>query len=179
MPSSATRSPTTSPRAAPSAGLAVFTGSEDRQHAYVALTRGTDHNHAYVFTAPAKLADPFPARPAPNSPDTTTSQPKPATPPGDPDAPGRPAVLAEIVLDRDGQQQSATQTWCQALADADHLAVLHAIWTAETMPVREQRYRALLGRPSARLPPAAQPPASGCTGRCTPPNSPAWTPARS
>jgi hypothetical protein len=30
--------------------LAVFTGSEDRQHAYVALTRGTDENTAYVFT---------------------------------------------------------------------------------------------------------------------------------
>jgi AAA domain/TrwC relaxase len=28
------------------AGLAVFTGSEDRQHAYVALTRGTDDNTA-------------------------------------------------------------------------------------------------------------------------------------
>ena len=31
------------------AGLAVFTGSEDRQHAYVALTRGTDQNTAYVL----------------------------------------------------------------------------------------------------------------------------------
>ena len=36
------------------------------------------------------------------------------------------------VLDRDGQQQSATQTRGQALADADHLAILHAIWAAET-----------------------------------------------
>ena len=31
-------------------GLAVITGTEDRQHAYVALTRGTDTNTAYVFT---------------------------------------------------------------------------------------------------------------------------------
>ena len=31
-------------------GLAVITGTEDRQHAYVALTRGTDANLAYVFT---------------------------------------------------------------------------------------------------------------------------------
>ena len=47
-------------------GLAVFTGSEDRQHAYVALTRGTDENTAYVFTTPTKLADPAPGtRPAP------------------------------------------------------------------------------------------------------------------
>ena len=39
-------------------GLAVITGTEDRQHAYVALTRGTDVNTAYVFTASPKRADP-------------------------------------------------------------------------------------------------------------------------
>src|SRR6266702_8491089 len=32
------------------AGLAVITGTEDRQHAYVALSRGTSSNSAYVFT---------------------------------------------------------------------------------------------------------------------------------
>ena len=48
------------------------------------------------------------------------------------------------VLDRDGQQRSATQTRNLALADADHLALLHAIWTAETTPARDQRYRDLL-----------------------------------
>jgi ATP-dependent exoDNAse (exonuclease V) alpha subunit len=48
------------------AGLAVITGTEDRQHAYVALTRGTDVNTAYVFTASPKRADPVPGpRPAP------------------------------------------------------------------------------------------------------------------
>ena len=54
------------------------------------------------------------------------------------------------MLDRDGQQLSATQTRQQALADADHLAVLHAIWTAETASARQQRYRDLL---LAALPP--------------------------
>ena len=48
------------------------------------------------------------------------------------------------VLDRDGQQRSATQTRSQALADADHLAILHAIWAAETTPVRDQAYRVQL-----------------------------------
>jgi hypothetical protein len=48
------------------AGLAVITGTEDRQHAYVALTRGTDANLAYVFTTSPKRADPVPGpRPAP------------------------------------------------------------------------------------------------------------------
>ena len=47
-------------------GLAVITGAEDRQHAYVALTRGTDVNTAYVFTMSPKRADPVPGpRPAP------------------------------------------------------------------------------------------------------------------
>ena len=41
-------------------GLAVITGTEDRQHAYVALTRGTDINTAYVFTTSPTHADPAP-----------------------------------------------------------------------------------------------------------------------
>jgi hypothetical protein len=61
-------------------------------------------------------------------------------------------VLAEV-LNRDGQLLSASQTWRQALADADHLAVLHAIWTAETSPARQRRYQQLL---SAALPPQYQ-----------------------
>ena len=48
------------------------------------------------------------------------------------------------VLDRDGQQLSGTQARNQAFADADHLAILHAIWAAETTPARDQRYRDLL-----------------------------------
>ena len=61
--------------------------------------------------------------------------------------------MLAAVLERDGQQRSATQARRQALADADHLALLHAIWTAETSPAREQRYRDLL---AAALPPGSQ-----------------------
>ncbi|HEX2744952.1 MAG TPA: hypothetical protein VHN16_11185, partial [Streptosporangiaceae bacterium] len=53
------------------------------------------------------------------------------------------AVLAAVV-DRDGQLLSATQDRHRALTDADHLAILNAIWTAETAPARQQRYRDLL-----------------------------------
>ena len=67
--------------------------------------------------------------------------PAPATPP----APAGTALGAlSEVLGRDGQQLSATQTRQQALADADHLALLHAIWTAETTPASQQHYRDLL-----------------------------------
>jgi hypothetical protein len=128
--------------------LAVITGTEDRQHAYVALTRGTDANHAYVFTGSPKRADPVPGpRPAPelarydkiHAERANVSAPATA-----PAAPGTALSVLAAVLDRDCQQQSAAQTRSQALAGADHLALLHAIWTAETTPAREQRYRNLL-----------------------------------
>ena len=108
-------------------GLTVITGTEDRPHAYVALTRGTTINIAYVFAVAPKRADPPPASPAPNfdrydrhttSPGT---QPVPATGPED-----ALAVLSGV-LARDGQLLSATQTRNQALAGADHLAILNAI----------------------------------------------------
>ena len=135
-------------------GLAVITGIEDRQHGYVALTRGTDANIAYVFTVSPKRADPVPGpRPAPELARydkihaERPSVPAPATPP----APAGTALgVLSAVLDHDGQQHSATQTRNQALADADHLALLHAIWTAETTPAREQHYRDLF---AAALPP--------------------------
>ena len=141
-------------------GLAVITGSEDRQHAYVALTRGTDDNTAYVFTQSPKRADITPGpRPAPELAryDRLTARqdiPYPAAAGAETD--DALGVLAEV-LGRDGQELSATQAWQQALADADHLAILHAIWTAETAPAREQRYRELL---AAALPPGYRPEAS-------------------
>ncbi len=125
-------------------GLAVITGTEDRQHAYVALSRGTDANLAYVFTHSPRLADPVPGpRPAPELARYDRragpgDQPVPAAGTGE-----ALAVLAGV-LDRDGQQRSATQTRNQALADADHLAILHAIWAAETTPARHRRYQDLL-----------------------------------
>ena len=127
------------------AGLALITGTEDRQHAYLALSRGTEVNLAYVFTASPKRADPAPGpRPAPE----LARYDRRATGPGTQPAPAatRGEVLAVLagVLDRDGQQHSGTQTRSQALADVDHLAILHAIWAAETTPARDQYYYDLL-----------------------------------
>ena len=135
-------------------GLGVITGTEDRQHAYVALTRGTDANLAYVFTASPKQADPVPGpRPAPELARYDKIQAERAGVPAPETGPAQPGTALGVlatVLDHDGQQLSATQTRNQALADADHLAVLHAIWAAETIPARQQRYRDLL---LAALPP--------------------------
>jgi conjugative relaxase-like TrwC/TraI family protein len=135
-------------------GLAVITGTEDRQHAHVALTRGTETNMAYVFTVSPKRADPVPGpRPAPELAryDQIHSERDgdraPLTPPA---APGDALGVLVGVLDRDGQQLSASQTWQQALTHADNLAILHAIWADQTTPAREQHYRELL---LAHLPP--------------------------
>ncbi len=91
-------------------GLAVITGTEDRQHAYVALTRGTDVNTAYVFTRSPKLADPAPGPPP--APELARYDRRTAGPGSQPAPAATPrealAVLAGV-LDRDGQQQSATQ----------------------------------------------------------------------
>jgi conjugative relaxase-like TrwC/TraI family protein len=127
-------------------GLAVITGTEDRQHAYVALTRGTDTNMAFVFTVSPKLADPAPGpRPAPELArhDRLTASQKGSTIPAENAATSDAVGVLADVLERDGQLLSATQIRQQALSDADHLGVLNAIWTAETTPARTQRYRDL------------------------------------
>jgi AAA domain len=138
-------------------GLAVITGAEDRQHAYVALTRGTSDNRAYVYRQSPKRADPVPGpRPAPELARYDRLTGRPASPGDgarDAEAKDPLGVLGEV-LDRDGAQQSASQTRQRALSDADHLGVLHAIWAAETTPTREQHYLDLL---AAALPPGHQP----------------------
>jgi hypothetical protein len=146
-------------------GIALVTGNEDRQWLYPAMTRGTDINLAFVFTTPLKAADPQPGtRPAPELgrydrmrrereaflPD------QPAAEPGSPDLREPVGVLADV-LGRDGAELSATQTRRRNLANADHLAILHATWAAETRATRDDRYRDLV---MATLPPGYRQPLS-------------------
>jgi ATP-dependent exoDNAse (exonuclease V) alpha subunit len=140
------------------AGIALVTGSEDRQWLYPAMTRGTDANLAFVFTIPARPADPRPGtRPAPaldryehirrQRDGYPLDQHAAGTGRRDPREPI--AVLADV-LGRDGAELSASATRQRNLANADHLAILNAIWTAETSSTRHDRYRELL---MAALPP--------------------------
>jgi AAA domain-containing protein/TrwC relaxase len=133
-------------------GIALVTGTEDRQWLYPAMTRGTDANMAFVFTTPARTADPRPGtEPAPQLDrydrlhlEGQELMPARATQgEGSPDQREPIAVLADV-LSRDGAELSATQTRQQKLANADHLAALHAIWTAETRDARHDRYRDLV-----------------------------------
>jgi hypothetical protein len=82
-------------------GLAVITGTEDRQHAYVALTWGTDDNTAYVFTQSPKQAGPRPAHELDRYDRRNTTAATPSLPTvRSADAQG---ALAEVIT-RDGQQ---------------------------------------------------------------------------
>ena len=139
-------------------GLAVIAGTEDRQHAYVALTRGTTANLAYVFTLSPKRADPAPGpRPAPELArydQIHTERAGDLAPATEPAPPGEAlAVLCAVTRTRRPAQPPPSRTGIAPCADADHLAVLNAIWTAETAPARAQRYQDLL---TASLPPGHQ-----------------------
>src|SRR6185437_1980091 len=147
-------------------GIALVTGTEDRQWLYPAMTRGTDVNLAFVFTIPARPADPQPGtRPAPELDRYERLRREragylPDEPlPGGPDSAGQRepvAVLADI-LNCDGAEQSASVTRQRNLANADHLATLHAIWTSEAQAARHDRYRDLV---TAALPPGHRQPLS-------------------
>ena len=124
------------------------------------MTRGTDANLAFVFTTPARPADPHLAPgPPPNSDrydrirrERAGYLPAPPPPGTQPDQVGQrePVAVLADVLSRDGAEQSASATRQRNLANADHLATLHAIWTAETKAARNDRYRDLV---TAALPP--------------------------
>jgi hypothetical protein len=130
-------------------GNALFTGSENRNWAYPAMTRGTNANYACVVGQPAKVADPAPGtRPAPELSRAERiereraglpEQPRRLTPLEKELARDPKAVLAEV-LDRDGTEYSATEVWQRNLADADHLARLHVIWMGESREPVNARY---------------------------------------
>jgi hypothetical protein len=131
-------------------GIPVLTGTEDRQWLYVAMTRGAESNTVIVFTHAARAAEPEAGtRPAPElERHERTRRERAGLPPPEPasTAPGGPescdaiAVAADI-LGRDGAQVSALEEQSRALANADHLAVLNAVWQGETSALQTDRYR--------------------------------------
>ena len=147
-------------------GIALVTGGENRQWLYPAMTRGTNANLAFVFTIPTRTADPQPGtRPAPElgryeriRQERTGYLPYEPAPgsPGDADPREPIAVLADV-LGRDGTELSASAIRQRNLANADHLGILYAIWTAETTAARHDRYRDLI---LATLPPGHRQPLS-------------------
>jgi hypothetical protein len=108
-----------------------------RQDLYVGMSRGRDANYAYAVTGFPRAADPREgSRSAPElertrklmreragwGPETE------AVPAGENPARLDPVAVLADVLQRDGAQRSATETWRRELSDADHLGVLGSIW---------------------------------------------------
>ena len=131
-------------------GIAVFTGEEDRQATYVAMSRGRDNNEAFVI-AGWRIADPQPGpEPAPElarqerldreHAGLDTGQ---AVERGERHEPGMTAeqILARC-LDRDGQQLAATDTRAAEWSDADRLDVLAVQWQHVTRDAAQHRYEA-------------------------------------
>ena len=166
-------------------GLAVITGTEDRQHAYVALTRGTDANLAYVFTTSPKQADPVPGpRPAPELARYDQIHAERA----DHSRPGHRACPAGHGAGRPGRRAGPRRP--AALGHPDPPAGSRRCRppgrAARDLDRRDRPGppaalpRPAPGRPAARAPPrdrATRP--GGCGAPCAAPNWPAWTPGRS
>ena len=147
-------------------GIALVTGCENRQWLYPAMTRGTDANLAFVFTIPTRTADPQPGtRPAPELGryerirQERTGYLAYESAPGSPGGadPREPIAVLADVLGRDGAELPASAIRQRNLANADHLGILYAIWTAETRAARHDRYRDLV---LAALPPGHRQPLS-------------------
>ncbi len=134
-------------------GIAVVAGSEARQWLYSAMTRGADLNQAVVFTRPCRLADPAGGTRA--APELSryaritaerTGEAAPARATGsDPDPREPTAVLADVIA-RDEAQEAALIALRRQLSGADHLAILDAIWQAETFSARKQAWTAAIRR---------------------------------
>ena len=125
------------------------------------MTRGAELNQVFVFTRPAEIPDPAPGTgPAPElarheqlERERGGHQPIPAARRPEPSRRDARAVLRDV-LDRGTGDESATTTLRRALADADHLAGLHAIWEGETAGLRRERYRSCV---AAALPAGRDP----------------------
>ena len=129
-------------------GEAVFCGSEPREWAYVALTRGRDRNTARVVTQ-ARAADPGAgtrADPELSRADLLRRE-RAALPPetakADGDAREALAVLAGC-LDRLAGEDSATEYQRKSLVRADHLGLLHARWADQVKTADGERYQRIV-----------------------------------
>ena len=132
-------------------GIALITGTETREWAYVAMSRGADANYAFVATEPARIADPKPGvRAAPELARHDRIERERAGIADDPaarshgDMDREPIGVLSDVLANEGAELSALELQRRNLANADHLGKLHAIWQNETADAITGRYERLL-----------------------------------
>ena len=132
------------------AGITVVTGGEEREWAYSAMTRGERENLVLADTVP-RAADPAPgSKPAPELAEHERVRAERAGEPmswptPDPELePTTPGAVLAGVMQRTGTELAALDLQLKNLANADHLAALHAIWQGETGDLVRGRYRQLV-----------------------------------
>ena len=123
-------------------GITLASDAQSRSSLYVAMTRGRDRNNVYAYSAGTEDSQ-FGAKADPD-PEVSRQRSLLAYRAGF-DDPVRadlrdPVAILAPVIRRDDAQMSATETGEQALSDADHLAVLHAIWQDQCRAEAAARY---------------------------------------
>ncbi|MHB1431706.1 MAG: ATP-dependent DNA helicase, partial [Streptosporangiaceae bacterium] len=127
-------------------GIAVASDARSREGLYVGMTRGALRNDVYAYPAALEPGQ-DPAGQGPVADPEITRQHAleaeraGAVSPGPAGAKDPVSLLAPVVR-RSGGEMSAAETRDQALSGADHLGVLHAIWTDQCRAAAHARYTA-------------------------------------
>ena len=170
-------------------GIALVTGTEDRQWLYPAMTRGTDVNLAFAFTTPARPADPQPGtRPAPElGRYDRTRQQHDGYRPGPADRRNRTARTGASRSPCSPTSSAATAPSCPRPRSGSATWPTPITWASCTRSgPQKPAAPAMTATATWCRPPyrpatgtSCPPRTGGCTAPCTPPNWPAWTPPRS
>ncbi|MHB1820706.1 MAG: MobF family relaxase [Streptosporangiaceae bacterium] len=127
-----------------SVGIALANDNRTRSGLYPAMTRGEQRNDVYAYPASQEPAESVIGRGPAADPELARQRRLDAG--RDQSGPGvtadeqDPVAILARVIRRDATQLSATETREQALSDADHFGVLHAIWTEHCRAAAYDRY---------------------------------------
>jgi conjugative relaxase-like TrwC/TraI family protein len=132
-------------------GYAVFTGEEDRQALYPALTRGANGNYGFFFTADPRAADPQSGtRPAAElARQRMLDRERKGMPVRQPELGVEELTAAGVaarIMERDGQELSATELRAAELADIDRLDLLYSQWETVTRDAAQREFESAVKR---------------------------------
>ena len=127
-----------------SVGIALANDSRAREGLYVAMSRGAQRNEVYAYPSAQEPAESVIGQPP--APDPEIARQRRLQADRESAGPGAaldskdPVTILAPAVRRDGAELSATETREQALSDADHLGVLHAIWMDQCRAEAHSRY---------------------------------------
>jgi len=125
-----------------SAGIALANDNRAREGLYVAMSRGAQRNEVYAYPSAQEPTESI----SPPGPDPEISRQRTLEADHETTGPGvaldskDPVAILAPAVRREHAELSATETREQALSNADHLGVLHAIWTDHCRADAHARY---------------------------------------